>query len=282
MGNESHPLVTVIIAVYNAKATLRQCLDSVILQTYRELELIVVDGGSSDGTVDMLNEYSQQISYWISEPDRGIYNAWNKAIAQAKGEWICFLGADDFLWDEQVLSQVALQLVRVPPEIGVAYGKICLLSNEGRVLYSIGEPWEEVRERFRQLMCIPHPATLQRRSLFTRRGCFDESFRIAGDYEWLLRELKDGDAYFIPDLVFAAMRQGGVSSDPANTLLGLKEVRLAQRKNGLRWPGLTWLMALARAYTRLLLWAVVGERMTRSMLDFGRRIRGLPEHWTRT
>lgn len=282
MSSENPPLISVIIAVYNGKATLQQCLDSVTQQTYKNMELIVIDGGSSDGTVDVLNARSQQIAYWISEPDRGIYNAWNKALGQAKGDWICFLGADDYLWDAYVLERMVAQLVQLPPDIRVAYGQIMLLNNDGVKLYPVGQPWGEVKERFKQVMCIPHPAVLHRRSLFVQRGNFDESFRIAGDYELLLRELKTNDAVFIPDIVMTAMRQGGVSSDPTNTLSGLLEVRLAQRKNGQPWPGLIWLMALVRTCTRLLLWKLLGEKTARQMLDVGRRLMGLPAYWTKT
>ena len=275
------PLISLIIAVYNGKATLQQCLDSVVQQTYGNIELIVVDGGSTDGTVDILIANAEHISYWVSEPDRGIYNAWNKALAQAHGEWICFLGADDFLWDAQVLERMAVQLLLVPADIHVAYGQIMLLNNDGVELYPVGQPWEEVKERFKQVMCVPHPAVMHRRSLFERHGNFDESFRIAGDYELLLRELKTADAFFVP-AILVAMRQGGVSSDPTNTLAALRELRSAQRKNGQRWPGSIWLAAVARAQTRLLLWKLLGEPKARRLLDLGRRIMGLPAHWTKT
>lgn len=276
------PLITVIVAVYNHVRTLQQCIDSVVRQTYPNKELIIIDGGSKDGTVDLLEENREQISYWISEPDRGIYNAWNKGLAQAHGEWICFLGADDFLWDAQVLERVAAQLVMIPPDIRVAYGQIMLLNNQGENLYPVGEPWKKVKERFKQIMSVPHPGLMHRRSLFEQHGNFDESFRIAGDYELLLRELKTADAFFISDIILAAMRQGGVSSDPANSLVGIRELRAAQRKNGQRWPGRIWLTAMANAYIRLLLWNLLGEHAARRILDLGRRIMGLPAFWTKT
>ena len=221
----STPLISVVIAVYNGKATLQQCLDSVTQQTYAHIELILIDGGSLDGTLDLIHANAQRITYWISEPDRGIYNAWNKALAQAKGDWICFLGADDYLWDTQVLARMAEQLVLVPLDIRVAYAQIMLLGNDNAALYKVGEPWAIVKRGFRQSMCVPHPAVMHRRSLFLAVGCFDETFRIAGDYELLLRELKAKDAFFINGIVMTAMRQGGISSDPANTVRGLHEVR---------------------------------------------------------
>lgn len=282
MKNEPRPLISVIVAVFDGAATLQQCIDSVAQQTYPNKELIIIDGGSKDGTVDLLEANREHISYWISEPDSGIYNAWNKGLSRAKGEWICFLGADDFLWDAQVLERMAAQLVMIPPGIRVAYGQIMLLNNRGENLYPIGEPWKKVKERFKQIMCVPHPGLMHRRSLFEQHGNFDESFRIAGDYELLLRELKTADAFFVPDVILTAMRQGGVSSDPANSLVGIRELRVAQRKNGQRWPGRIWLMAMASAYIRLLLWNLLGERAARRILDFGRQIMGLPAFWTQT
>ena len=97
------PLISVVTAVFNCKSTLQQCLDSVAQQTYAHIELIVIDGGSTDGTVELIQANAQRIAYWISEPDRGIYNAWNKALAKATGDWICFLGTDDYLLDAQVM-----------------------------------------------------------------------------------------------------------------------------------------------------------------------------------
>ncbi|NCN70616.1 MAG: glycosyltransferase [Rhodoferax sp.] len=278
----STPLISVIIAVYNGKATLQQCLDSVTQQTYAHIELIVIDGGSTDGTVDLIQANAQQITYWISEPDRGIYNAWNKALAKAKGDWVCFLGADDFLWNNQVLERMAEQLVLLPADIRVAYGQVMLLDNDDQALFTLGKPWEQIKTRFKQNMCIPHPAVMHRRSVFKEHGLFDESFRIAGDYELLLRELRDGSAAYVPGLVVTAMRQGGISSRPKSTLINLREVRRAQQKMGMRWPGRVWLVALARVYLRLVLWQLLGEKRTRGLLDVGRYMMGLPAYWTKT
>jgi len=276
------PLLTVIVAVFNGATTLQQCIDSVAQQTYPNKELIIIDGGSKDGTVDLLEANREQISYWISQPDRGIYNAWNKGLAQSHGEWICFLGADDYFWDARVLERMAAQMEKLPPDIRVVYGQIMMVNSDGTSLYPVGEPWEKIKGRFRQVMCIPHPGAMHRRGLFGQHGQFDESFHIAGDYELLLRELKVADAFFISDLVTVAMRQGGISSTPANSLLQLREVRRAQRLHGQYFPGRFWLMATMRVCIRFLLWSTLGERMARRALDLGRRMMGLPPFWTRT
>lgn len=281
MSHKSYPLISIILAVFNGAKTLQQCIDSFVQQGYANKELIIIDGGSKDGTVDLLKSNSAHISYWISEPDRGIYNAWNKALSQAKGDWICFLGSDDYFWNNQVLERMSDALQNVPPDIRLAYAQIMLLGSAGESLFPVGEPWEKIKRRFQQGLCLPHPGLMHRRSLFERNGNFDESFRIAGDYELMLRELKTAEAVFIPDIITIAMRTGGISSNPANSLSSLKEIRLAQQMHGRYFPGLFWLSAVLRIYVRLLLWNSIGEKNARKLLDIGRRVTGLPAYWTK-
>ena len=277
------PLISIVVAAYNGAATLQQCINSVALQTYPHKELIIIDGGSTDGTAELLKTNQQLITYWSSEPDQGIYHAWNKALPRARGEWICFLGADDHFWDEHVLTKMAEELAKLPADIRVAYGQIMLLNGAGEGLYAIGEPWERLKQRFLKSMCIPHPGMMHRRSLFEQHGGFDESFRIAGDYELLLRELKTADAVFVQELVMVGMRQGeGESSHPAATLRVLQETRRAQRMHGQWLPSSRWLFSVMKVYLRLLLWRVFGEPIARKALDFGRRVMGQPAYWTRT
>jgi glycosyltransferase involved in cell wall biosynthesis len=244
--------------------------------------LIVIDGGSTDGTKDVIQKNAQRITYWVSEPDRGVYNAWNKALVQAKGEWICFLGSDDYLWDELAMERMAEQLVLIPSEVRVAYGQIMLLDRDDLELFTLGRPWSELKMRFKAEMCIPHPAVMHRRSLFEVHGIFDDTYRIVGDYALLLHELKDGQALFVPDVIVTAMRQGGISSKPKNTLRALRELRQAQKQVGLNWPGHVWALAVARVYIRTVLWKVLGEKHTRVLLDVSRRLMGLPVYWTKT
>lgn len=276
------PLITIIVAVYNGASVLPACLDSIASQSLAKKELIIIDGGSTDGTLDILQARSAEIDYWVSEPDSGVYHAWNKAIAQAHGEWICFLGADDTFASNHVLSDMAAHLARAYPPVRIVYGRLAIVNDANEELYRIGQPWEEVRERFRSIMCIPHTGALHHRSLFAEHGGFDESFRIAGDYEFLLHELVQADALFVPDIVTVAMRQGGVSSNPANAWHSMLEIRRAQKMHGIVLPGWPWLSALARVLTRLVLWKLLGESRTRRLLDWGRRLSGKSAYWTRT
>jgi glycosyltransferase involved in cell wall biosynthesis len=282
MNSGENPLITIIIAVFNGENTLQQCIDSVAHQTYSNKQLIIIDGGSTDGTVAIIQKNEIAINYWISEPDKGVFNAWNKGLAEATGEWICFLGADDYFWNAFVLEKMSESLKHLPADIRVAYGQVMLLGEGGQELYLAGKPWQEAKKSFRQYMSIPHQGVMHQSSLFKKHGNFDESFRITGDYELLLRELKSGNAEFFPELIIAGMRQGGISSHPENSLLLLREARWAHCKHVSPIPSINWLMALCRVYIRIVLWQVIGEKNARKTLDMGRRIMGLPPHWTRT
>lgn len=281
MNIEPAPFISIIVAVYNGRSTIQQCINSVAQQTYLYKELIVIDGGSIDGTVELIKGNSSHLNYWISEPDRGIYNAWNKGLAQAKGGWICFLGADDYFWDDTVLERMASQLATLPVSIRVAYGQIALVDANGEVIRKVGEPWKLAKKCFNQFMCIPHVGTMHRSELFERHGKFDETFRIAGDYELLLRELKTGDAAFIPNIIVAGQRLGGISTDTTYYLPSLQETWRAQRMSGKLLPSKYLINKIAIEYFRRLLWMVCGEKLARKLLDLRRRSKGLPPHWTK-
>jgi glycosyltransferase involved in cell wall biosynthesis len=277
----STPLISIIVAVYNRSNTIQQCIDSVAQQSYTSVELIIIDGKSSDATVELLKVNEEKIDYWISEPDSGIFNAWNKGLTQAKGDWICFLGADDYLWGEKVLEDMSLELQKVPDEVLVAYAQIMLVSRDGDELYTEGKEWKKVKSRFMNGLCIPHQAVMHRRALFEKHGNFDESFHIGGDYEFLLRELKTQDALFIPRIVMTAMRQGGLSSNPSNSIEAMQDVRRGLKMHGKNFPGILWQLGIVRIYIRLVLFKLVGEKSTRKLLDIGRRIKRLPPYWTK-
>jgi glycosyltransferase involved in cell wall biosynthesis len=278
---EREMLFTVIVAVFNGQETLTQCIESFSNQIYPYKQLIIIDGASSDGTLEIIRKNENVIDVWVSEPDQGVYHAWNKALAKAKGDWICFLGADDYFWDNQVLALAAEALRETPLSNRVVYGKMALINKDDELIHTIGEPWLICAPKFKYTMSIPHPGTMHRRSLFEEHGGFDESFRIAGDYELLLRELKTNEASFIP-LVMVGMRQGGLSSNIKGSLTQLSEIRRAQRKQGFTWPRLPWIFAVIRVYLRLALWKVLGEQNARKLLDIGRSMLGKPPYWTRT
>jgi glycosyltransferase involved in cell wall biosynthesis/uncharacterized protein YbjT (DUF2867 family) len=277
----ANPLISVVVSVFNGAKTLQKCLDSIAGQGYSAREIIVIDGGSTDGTQDILQRNAQRLAYWVSEPDQGIYHAWNKGLARARGEWICFLGADDYLWAPDTLERLAPVLAGAYPPVRVVYGQVALVNERGGEMQRVGEDWSSARERFDQIMCLPHTGLMQHRSLFQAHGQFDESFRIGGDYEMLLRELHTGDALFVPGLVVAGMGHGGVSSDPAGSLQLMREFRRAQVMHGAARPGRRWLVAYTKAHLRVWLWRLLGNRAASYMFDLLRLTTGKKPYWTR-
>ena len=220
--------VTVIVAVYNGAQTLQACLESIASQTYRNIELIVMDGGSVDGTVEILQRNSQQISYWESASDSGIYHAWNKALAHTTGDWIYFLGADDLFHDDYVLEKFVtlMSAVKVPPLI--AYAQIEYCKGDKRTV--LGTPWEEINRTILSTMCIPHQGTFHHKELFSRFGGFSEQYRIAGDYHLLLKSLRYSSPLFLNNFLVADQYAGGMSSNRATRWKVLREFRMAQKE----------------------------------------------------
>ena len=203
-----HPLVTVITAVFNARPYISGCLDSVIGQDYPNVEHIVLDGGSSDGTIEVLREYDDRIAFWKSEPDKGVYDAWNKALAEAGGEWICFLGADDELLPGAISAYMTLAVAN--PEAEYLSSQVRWTHPSGYVNPAHGRPWKW--RRFAKSMCVAHPGSMHRRRLYDRAGVYDTSYRSAADYEFLLRARADLKTAFMP-LTTVMMRAGGMSDD---------------------------------------------------------------------
>lgn len=276
------PRFTVIVAVFNGRSTVERCLDSVRAQRYPHVDLVVQDGGSTDGTAEVLRAREAELFHWQSARDAGIYDAWNRALPHARGDWVLFLGADDELAGPDALAEAAARLGRVPDDVLVAYGRSALVNDEGEELDVLGAPWPRSRRRLRGVMSLPHQAVFHRPALFDRFGVFDPSYRIAGDYALLARALEHADAADIGDLVVARMAHGGVSTTPRNALRVLAEYRRAQRERRLVWPGWAWIASMGRVRTRLLLWSVLGEPRARRVLDAGRRLAGGRPVWTRT
>lgn len=256
---ENGPKITVISAVYNSSKTLERCLKSFARQDYPHKELIVVDGGSSDGSVDIIAKYEHMISYWESKPDRGVYHAWNKALDHCTGEWIHFVGSDDIYHAPDALSRAANWLRACRSDVRVAYGYVAVVNETGDFLEMRGCPWPAAKIALRKEMSLLHPGVFHHRSLFEMHGKFDEDFRIAGDYEFLLRELKSGEALFMPDVVVTATTVGGLSSTPGLTVTLRREDAKARKINGLPPYPLGWWASYVKAHLYGLIGMVVGK-----------------------
>lgn len=206
-GTPDQPLVTVVTAIYNGEPYVTGCLESVLRQDYPNIEHLVFDGGSSDGTTAVLQQYDERVALWKSEPDRGIYDAWNKALAEARGEWICFLGVDDEFLPGAISAYVGLAARNPNAEY---------LSSNVRWVHSsgyekiLGQPWKW--GTFSRWMCTAHVGSMHRRNLFERLGTYDTSYRIVADYELLLRARNQLRTAYMP-ITTVIMRAGGTSDN---------------------------------------------------------------------
>ncbi len=265
-----------VVAVKNGGQTLQRCISSVVGQSNPNFELIVIDGASTDNTADVLRVNHDSLAFWISEPDQGISDAWNKGIAHARGEWIIFLGADDYLWSPDVLAAVAPILKSAFPKYRIAYGRVACVDALGSVQGIYGQPWERVKAEFLVDMSIPHQGIFHHRSLFEKVGGFDCDFRIAADYELLLRELGTEDAFFLAEGVIAGMQVGGLSSDFNLAPSIYREFSSARRKNGLKPYPLAWQWRFVKAHLKRLMATLLGAAHTQALLrNFRARIKSV-------
>jgi glycosyltransferase involved in cell wall biosynthesis len=276
------PKISIITAVYNSAETLQSCIDSVRCQSYPNVEFIVIDGASTDESVDIIERNEDAITSWTSEPDRGVYHAWNKGLDLAEGDWIHFLGADDRFMDGDVLSRVAEALGDVGPDIRVVYGKEAIVSGSGEVLETRGESWEVAGKLFTKVMSIPHPTVFHHKSLFEDHGNFDESFRVCADYELLLRELKTGQARYLDGPAIKAVRFGGISTSPKKCYLVALEMPRAKQLNGIFPYHWSWCWITVKASGKYSLNQMLGPASTRWIIDTYRRLTGRPAVWTKT
>lgn len=205
--------ISIIIATYNAGQVLQRCLDSIRPQKTDEIELLIIDGNSKDNTMLIVNDNNDIIDYSISEPDKGIYDAWNKGIKAATGEWVEFLGADDMLLSDSL--KFYLDYLAKNSDIkkyDVIFGKCWLVNEAGVKLVRMGEPYNW--KQFKRYMNVSHGSGLHNRLLFDKIGYFSLDFRICADYEFLLR--KKLNCKFV-DKEILEMQTGGMS----NSIAGL-------------------------------------------------------------
>ncbi len=206
---------SIIMATYNAEKHLERALASIATQSYPNYEVVVQDGGSKDRTLKILEEFSPIVKLQ-SEPDKGIYDAWNKAVARASGDWAIFLGADDCLANTNVLVRARHHLRQLPQEVVMAYGAL-LLGENGQVSNVDNRPLSVVYHRFTQGMGIPWTAAFIRVPVL-RANPFNPKFKIAGDYDLAARIVTSSNLARLP-LIVSYMEKGGVSDRKENLCL---------------------------------------------------------------
>jgi glycosyltransferase involved in cell wall biosynthesis len=273
---------TIITSTLNVIDTIERCVKSVAEQTFRDYEHIIVDGASTDGTVEFLNSRKDLFSVCISEPDTGIYNAWNKALKYAQGEWILFLGADDILADENVLADVAGFIKENNAESGIVYGDMMFVSkdtHEDRA--KIHLPLEKLCSKSMLELrpkLPPHPAVFHHKAILSRSAGFDETYRISADLKPVISAIcqRKESVYYISRLI-NRMSMGGISS-----LIGMRsffeDVRVLHDL-GIPISKIAFIWTFSKNAFKVSVKKVLGDRMAYRIIDMIRKLRGKPSLW---
>lgn len=219
-SHKGKPLISVVTVVYNGEKYLEQTIKSVLNQDYDNVEYIVIDGGSTDKTLDIIKKYDHAIDYWVSEPDSGIYNAMNKGISLCTGDYVAFLNADDWYVDGIVHS---VFLALKDGDVDYVFGNVNILRgvNESRIFYPR-------LSEYKFKMPLPHPSLFIRKKFLTLLG-FNESYKAIADYDFILKIIRMDLSSRYMDRVFVNFRAGGVSSMPHE----VEQFRLAYEHFGL-------------------------------------------------
>ena len=213
---KSGALVSIVTVVYNGASTLERTIQSVLEQDWPEIEYIIIDGGSTDGTLDIIRRYEGRIARWISEKDNGIYDAMNKGVALCTGEWVGLINADDAYLPGAV--RTAMEAIVDRPEVNVVHGDIDITYPNGhnKVKHArrsgfLLKYWE---------MVLNHPSFFVRRSYYADHP-FNPSFRVSGDHLWTLRAWREdpGQFLYVPQVIASFSAGGASMTNPLRNVL---------------------------------------------------------------
>lgn len=208
------PVFSIITVAYNAQSHIREAIESVLDQTYPNVEYIIIDGASTDGTLDIIRSYEDAIDHWVSEPDEGIYNAMNKGIALATGDIIGLINADDVIYPD-TLARVAAALSE-DPKAGFTMAPVELAHEDGTV-FGIATPLTDgqLKERMWKEMPSPHQGVYIKKEIYEKLGPFNECYRLSADYDFLLRLMLQDVAFTRLEHPVGFFRAGGQSGGMA-------------------------------------------------------------------
>jgi hypothetical protein len=272
--NSKQPLFTVVTAVFNGVQHLEPTILSVLNQSYANVEYIVIDGGSTDGTLDILRKYENSIDYWVSEPDKGVYDAFNKACRLVTGEWTIFLGAGDLFYDANVLTSMADVMRDVSLETEIVYGKVCLTKSGQIPVETLNSPWNQMCGRWRsgRPMLPHHQGVFHRDRVLSVATPFDTTYRIAADSKLLYSSIQRVQPVF-SSIIVASASVGGVSTDVRHSIAAAKEVVRINREFGFtNYPHQLWFYS--KAVLKEAINELGGENISRLCIDEYRRLTG--------
>lgn len=228
--------ISIITAVLNGNRYIEDTIKSVLSQSYNDIEYIIIDGGSTDGTLEKVNKYKKKISKFISEQDKGIYDAMNKGIGFASGDIIGFLNSDDVYADSEIVSNVVNSFIE--NKIDGCYGDLIYVNSSLEKTVRYWKSGIYRRGSFRKGWMIPHPTFFLSKAIYSKYGGYHTEFKISADYELMLRLIEKNriSVYYIPK-VFVKMRTGGKSNiGIKNLIIKSYEDLKAWRVNGLSAP----------------------------------------------
>ena len=203
------PFFSIILATYNCEKTIKRAIDSILSQDFNDYEIIIIDGGSTDNTLAIIDNYESAVfGHRVSEPDSGIYDAWNKGVSAAGGKWIAFLGADDY-FERDALKVYHKYIEETSVTLEYVSSRVNLVNSSGKITRVIGKLWSW--RQFRTYMCVAHVGSMHHHSLYQTYGFYNINYKIVGDYELLLRANENLKAGYI-NYVTANMQVGGTSN----------------------------------------------------------------------
>lgn len=254
--------VSIITIAYNRANTIAQTIESVLSQNYLDIEYIIIDGNSTDGTQDVIRKYEEKISYWVSEPDEGIYDAMNKGLKHATGEIIGIINSDD--WYEQGAIRKVVDIYQKKP-FDMLYGEINYIDEAGEVQGQSVSPWFP-----------PHPSMFVARRVYLKYGMFDTTYMIASDHEFKLRLYAEGVSIVHVEDVLANFRLTGVSS--VRTTETLRETYEINKKYiGLCLPGMLTKEDVENNYKRAMLKELIRNNPADACQNLRRKYEGFDQ-----
>ena len=213
------PKISIITVSYNSAKTIEQTILSVINQSYKNIEYIIIDGGSTDGTVDIIKKYADKIAYWVSEPDEGISDAFNKGIKKSTGEIVGIINADD--WYELDAVEKVANIITAN-EFEFIFGNLDYYDMNDKYCFTQYADYDYL-ENIKKEMSVAHPTVFVKKTVYDVYGVFDKRFKTAMDFELISRFCKEGVSGIPINEKIANMRLGGESY--VNYIRALKEVR---------------------------------------------------------
>ena len=260
--HSDQPIITIITSTYNVVQDLHWTIDSIKEQTYPNIQWIIADGASTDGTVAMLEANSGLIDYWFSEPDTGIYDAWNKALEHVKGDWVQFIGAGDELYETNTLEKVASHLIGTYPNYELVYGQVMHISEKGRKELSLsGEPWEHYRGKWEGLRPkLPVQTGIFHHINIFNKVKFDSSYKIIADCIFLLEA--NNKSYFHMPFIITKMPNGGISGRVDSGILIYNETKSYLKAADFKPPIQQYLNIWLRVSIRKIILKYFGNSLT--------------------